>query len=262
MRKFRLPGACARGIARMVFLILCAWAAGIFGARADDAAGRVDKSYREARAQFTAHTNDAEAAWQFARACFDQADAAPNNATRARFANEGIAAAQQSLAEKDNSAAAHYYLGMNFAQLANTKHNLSGLRLVKDMEREFSAAQLLDANFDEAGPDRNLGLLYEQAPVLISVGSRSKARAHLEKAVKLAPDYPENRLNLIEAYLKWDYHGEAVGALKALEKIWPEAKKKYAGEAWASSWADWEKRFNAAKRKLETPKANESPHSQ
>lgn len=261
MRKFRLPSQFGRRIVQMFLLISCAWGLGRFGARADDTANRVEKNYQDAHARFVAHTNDAEAAWQFSRACFDQADNAASSSDRARFAAEGMAAAQQALAVDNNSAAAHYYLGMNIGQLANTKHSLSGLRLVKDMEREFSAARLLDEHFDEAGPDRNLGLLYEQTPVLISIGSRSKAREHLEKSVALAPDFPENRLNLIEGYLKWDYRAEAVSALKELEKIWPDAKKKYSGERWASSWADWEKRLNAAKRKLGMPKANQRPHS-
>ena len=261
MKMFRLPKVLWRRRTLPGVLMWCAWAAGLFGAQAEDAANRLERNYQQAHAQFMAHTNDAQAAWQFARACFDEADGAPNNGQRARFANEGITAAQQALADDNNSAAAHYYLGMNIGQLADTKRNLSGLHLVKDMEREFTAARLLDEHFDHAGPDRNLGLLYEDAPVLISIGSRSKAREHLEKSVELSPDFPENRLNLVEAYLKWDYHEEAVQALKDLEKVWPAAKKKYSGDGWPSSWVDWDKRLDAAKRKLEKPKAHESPHS-
>jgi tetratricopeptide (TPR) repeat protein len=230
-------------------------------AQTNDLTARLDKNFRDARNRFLANTNDAEAGWQFSRACFDLADAAASSASRADFASQGIAAAQQSLAVNNNSAAAHYYLGMNIGQLAETKHSLSGLWMVKDMEREFLATGALDEHFDYAGADRNLGLLYEQAPVVISVGSRSRARQHLEKAVELAPDFPENRLNLIEAYLKWDYHAEAVRELQNLEKIWPEAQKKFTGEDWASTWVDWNKRLNSAKKKLEAPKANESPHS-
>lgn len=260
MRNFRVPSVFGNRIVRLCFWVLCACALGMF-ARADEVSNRLEKNYQEARARFVAHTNDAEAAWQFARACFDQADTSTSNAERAQFATEGMAAAQQALADNNNSVAAHYYLGMNTGQLADTKHNLAGLHLVKDMEREFNAARLLDPHFDEAGPDRNLGLLYEQTPVVISIGSRTKAREHLEKSVDLAPDFPENRLNLIEGYLKWDYRSEAVEALQGLEKIWPDAKKKFTGDQWSSSWADWEKRLNAAKRKLGMPKANERPHS-
>jgi hypothetical protein len=71
------------------------------------------------------------------------------------------------------------------------------------MEREFSLARKLDEHFADAGPDHNLGLLYRDAPALGSIGSRAKARQHLQRAVELAPQYPEKRLNLIEAYLKW-----------------------------------------------------------
>src|SRR5260370_16378550 len=41
------------------------------------------------------------------------------------------------------------------------------------------------------------------APSWISIGSKSKARKHLIHAVELAPNYPENRLNLAEGYVKW-----------------------------------------------------------
>ena len=37
--------------------------------------------------------------------------------------------------------------------------------------RRFLAALALDKNFDYAGPDRNLGLLYRDAPVLASIDS-------------------------------------------------------------------------------------------
>ena len=101
---------------------------------------------------------------------------------------------------------------MNLGQLARTK-GLGALKLVDQMEREFSRARELDEQLDYAGPDRNLGLLYRDAPAIGSVGSRTRAREHLKRAVELAPQYPENRLNLIEAYLKW---GERTGAYREL----------------------------------------------
>ena len=120
---------------------------------------------------------------------------------RARVAQEGIAACEQVLARHPRSAQAHYYLAMDLGQLARTK-SLGALRLLGRMETEYLAARNLDENYDNAGADRGLGLLYSEAPSF-SVGSRSKAKVHPQNAVKLAPDYPENRLNLLEAYLKW-----------------------------------------------------------
>jgi hypothetical protein len=255
-----------RRLARIGSICLFAWCSGQIlagAAETNDTALQLKKTYHDAYQKYLAETNTADAAWQFSRACFDLADTATNNTQRADYATQGIDAAKQSTAKNNSSAAAHYYLGMNIGQLAETKHNLSALRMVKDMEREFLAAQLLDEHFDFAGPDRNLGLLYEQTPIIVSIGSRTKSRQHLEKAVDLATDFPENQLNLIEAYLKWDYRTEAARQLDELEKILPAARKKFAGDPWAPSWADWNKRLESARKKIGgNSKIIESPHSQ
>src|ERR1051326_2638785 len=141
---------------------------------------------------------------------------------------------------------------MNLGQLAQTR-GLGALKLVKQMEGEFTIAKDLDEHFDYAGPDRNLGLLYLGAPVLASIGSRSKARQHLKRAVELAPEYPENRLNLIEAYSKWGDRHDATRELKALEEGWDAARVQFAGEQWFSSWVDWEERLKKVKKKVEEP---------
>jgi hypothetical protein len=128
------------------------------------------------------------------------------------------------------------------------------------MEREFLAAFDLAPDFDYAGPNRNLGLLYLQAPVVASIGSRSKARLHLHRAAERAPEYPENRLNLIEACLKWGDLNEARREMKALEALWAGAQDRFAGEPWAVSWQEWAGRLKAAKHKLDqASKPLESP---
>ncbi|PYI89113.1 MAG: hypothetical protein DME26_01945, partial [Verrucomicrobia bacterium] len=165
----------------------------------------------------------------------------------------------QLLAREPNSVPGRYYLGMNLGQLARTR-GIGALKLVTEMEREFSAARDLDESFDNAGPDRNLGLLYRDAPGLVSIGSRARATQHLERAVELAPGYPENRLNLLEAFLKWNDRNGVRRELKALEQLWPRARTNLAGDSWTASWADWEDRRQKIRKKVEEPpKAIESP---
>jgi tetratricopeptide (TPR) repeat protein len=148
---------------------------------------------------------------------------------------------------------------MNLGQLAQTR-GIGALKLVTQMEREFKAARDLDESFDNAGPDRNLGLLYREAPSLVSIGNRTHAKKHLERAIELAPDYPENRLNLLEAFVKWNDRNGVRRELKALEELWPRARINLAGESWAGSWADWEERLQKTRKKLEEPpKTIESP---
>src|SRR5882672_5305593 len=175
-------------------------------------------SFDESRSRYNKRSRTRDDAWQFGRACFDLAEFATNNSERVEIAEQGIAACRQLIASDSNSAPAHYYLAMNLGQLARTK-GLGALRLVNEMEREFSSARSLDEHFDNAGPDRNLGLLYLDAPSIGSIGSRRKARQHLQRAAELAPQYPENRLNLIEAYLKWGDRADGRRELKALEDL-------------------------------------------
>ncbi len=142
-------------------------------------AQRAEKHFQEARKKFQASTNDLGAAWQFGRACFDWADFAKNDHQRESIAGEGIAACRRVIAEDPKSVPGHYYLAMNLGQLAQTK-TLGALTIVDEMEREFKTVRDLDAKFDCAGPDRNLGLLYFEAPGWpASIGSKARARQHL-----------------------------------------------------------------------------------
>jgi hypothetical protein len=103
-------------------------------------------------------------------------------------------------------------------------------------------------------------LLYRDAPSVGSVGSRSKARKHLQRAAELAPSYPDNGLNLIETYLKWSDRNGARRELKALEAAWPAAKKDLTGSAWTASWTDWDQRLAKVKKAIEQPaKGIEAP---
>ena len=218
-----------------------------------ESAAHAQKILQEAELPYRQAPTNATAAWQFGRACFDLAELATNNTQRASLAERGIKACRVATGRTPNSAPAHYYLAMNLGQLARTR-GLSALWLVDEMEREFARARELDPRLHYAGPDRNLGLLYRDAPVIGSVGSRSRAREHLTRAVELAPEFPENRLSLIEAYLKWGDRAGAARELQALQGTWPKARTNLVGQAWAASWADWEPRLKQLKKKLEEPR--------
>jgi tetratricopeptide (TPR) repeat protein len=225
----------------------------------NESAARAVLNYWEADSRYKKEPKSVEAAWQFGRACFDLADFSTNSTERAEIAEKGIAACKQALSQNASLAIAHYYLGMNLGELAQTR-GLSALKLVDQMEKEFELARTSDEHLDYAGPDRNLGMLYRDAPSWISVGSKSKARKHLLRAVELAPGYPENRINLAEGYLKWSDHNGARRELKALEELWPRARTNFVGAAWSSSWVDWEQRLAQLKKKVEEPsKTLESP---
>jgi hypothetical protein len=231
----------------LIGLFLANW----FGIAEDTSnfARRAERNFQEARKRFQTNTNDAEAAWQFGRSCFDWAEFAKNDNLRESIADEGIAACRQLLARDPKSAPGHYYLAMNLGQLARTK-TLGALRIVDEMEREFKTGRDLDPKLNYAGPDRCLGLLYFEAPGWpASIGSKTKARQHLQRAAQVVPIYPENHLCLMEAYLKWGDKKNLLRELKTTEDLLPQARKDFAGEVWAQSWQDWDKRWKRMREK-------------
>jgi hypothetical protein len=225
--------------------------------RADEAnkiyAERAETNFFAAQTQFQAAPDNPTNGWNFARTAFDYCQFATNDAQRAEVARRGIAACRQLLARAPKSAPGHYYLAMNYGELADAEApSITAYHLVKEVEREFKLAAELDEQFDFAGPARNLGELYLQAPSWpLSVGSRRKAREFLERAAALAPAYPENMLNLAEAQLKWHAGDDAEKTLQKMAARWPAAKTNLTGPAWEQSWGDWQRRRLAAKAEVE-----------
>jgi len=247
---------CNPETALTLFAVFCCLSC-VISLRADDAPNpvfvqRAEKALAAAKGRLDSNTNDPTALWQFSRAAFDLADLQTADPRRKDIAEKGIAAAQQLLAANTNSVEGHYYLGMNMGELAETE-TLGALKLVREMETEFILVLHTNAAFDNAGPDRNLGLLYRDCPGWpASIGNRAKARQHLQQAVILTPGFPENLLNLIEAEIKWAEPAEAKRDLKTLDELWPKSHQLYAGEAWEPGWVDWNKRRDEAHKKLAT----------
>jgi hypothetical protein len=212
-------------------------------------AQRAQAAYLQAQAKYQSQTNNPILAWEFARAAYDWGTWTTNKSERAAIARDGVTACQQALS-LTNCAALHYYMGLNLGQLAQSEM-LHGLRLVREMEREWQAAADLDAHFDFAGPERSLGLLYRDAPGWpLSLGSRQKALESLQNASMLASQDPENILNLAESYLKWGDPANARRELAVLDALWPKAQKSLTGEAWEPDCYDWSKRRDAVRQKL------------
>lgn len=198
-----------------------------------------------AQKRYAAEPTNSMAAWQVGRAAFELVTVLTDPKEREEIINEGIAACRQSVALDSNSVAAHYYLAITVGKLADLKRNLAAYGMVKEVEREFHKARELDEQFNHAGPDRCLGELYLKAPGWpLSLGSRSKARKHLESAAELAPDFPENRLLLAEAYGKWHDKKQLARELEAMEKLWPAARTNFSGTNWTAVWSDWQARFD------------------
>ncbi len=202
-----------------------------------------------ARKRFQADTNSVPAAWALGEACFWRGEFAVEAESRKALANEGIAICRALTLRAPTVPEGHYYLALNLGQLARTKW-LEALGLVKELEHGLQLASGMNPRLDHAGPDRCLGLLYRDAPGWpLSVGSKSKVRTHLLRAVELAPDFPENHLVLLETWLAWKEKKPLPHDLDTLAALLPKARKQLTGAAWTAHWDDWERRWHAVQTK-------------
>jgi hypothetical protein len=206
---------------------------------------RAEQVYLQARIRYEQNRDDVQGAWQLGQACFELADIVASNSRRAKLANEGITACKAALEREPKLAPAQYYHALNLGQLARTK-SIGALKLVSQMESGLKQTIKLDPLIDFAGPHRSLGMLYRDAPGWpASVGSRSKARQHLQKAVELSSDFPENWLCLLESYLQWGDRRALQSQIKKVDELLAAARERYGGDAWAVQWQDWERRWRA-----------------
>jgi tetratricopeptide (TPR) repeat protein len=233
----------------LLLLIGCgvspAWAAEPSGVRGalTNASALAEANLVAARKLVATEPTNSLAAWHLGRACFTWGKTLKDPNAQEKIYEEGVAACRRSLSLDPKSGPAHYYLGMNIGRVADLKRNLAAFGMVKEVERAFLQAAKLDERYAYGGPDRNLGLLYWHAPGWpVSVGNKKLARKHLERAVKLAPDYPENRLNLAEAYLDWREQKLMQQQLAAAKQLWPRAQTNLTGGEWELDWRDWESR--------------------
>lgn len=235
-------------IAIAYFVVLLAGLATSLPAQSPEYVAYVWKHFTETEARYRQESRNEEAVTQFARACFNVADIATNKTQRAEFAQIAISACRTALELYSNSGSLHLHLAVNLGQLAQTK-GLGALRLLGQMKQEFLRAIELSPSLDFAGGHRGLGLLQRDAPSF-TVGDKVEARKHLQKAVELAPDFPENRLNLIEAYLQWGEMSAARRELGILQRGLPDAKAKFSGVRWEFAWEDWTGRLNKVQKRL------------
>ena len=211
---------------------------------------RLSRVYEHARSEYLKSPGQPALAWPLARACFDRAEGLTSRPVRSALAKEGAEACRLALKESPADAACHYYLGLNLGILAQTQP-LRALGLVREMETQWQACQLLDPGFDHAGADRSLGMLYEECPSApLGVGSRSKARFHLARAVQLAPDHPENRILWIEFLVQRHENATAVEEFKSLKGILPDARIRLSGSDWEAAWKTWEARMTSLQSRL------------
>ena len=237
-----------RAVQALALALVCAIG---FAGQESDFADQAEAAYKAAQDVYAKKSSSPQAAIDLARTAFDYGDLAPNDVIREQVANHGIATARAAIAAHTNCVGAHYYLALNTGELARTKM-WGALKLLTEMERELKYVIQHDPKYDYAGGHRTIGVLYSEAPGWpTSVGDRKKARFNLEKAVEIAPEFPENHICYMEALVKWKEWKTLTDALADYQSALSKAKEKFTGPDWAYEWYDWGRREKLVQMRIQ-----------
>ncbi len=175
---------------------------------------------------------DYDALWRAARACAWLAEEFTDKKTRDQFAYHGVQYAKAATLLEPRRVEGHYYLGIN-TRLSATTRSFTAYNMVPQVRDEAKAAARADEMFDHAGPLRLLGGVFTKAPPWpASIGDNEEGQKYLARAVKLAPDYPENHLLYGDALAADDKYQEAAHEYKQVLDA-PEAPEyKHRLERW------------------------------
>jgi hypothetical protein len=111
---------------------------------------------------------------------------------RRRQFNAGVAAARVLLQADPDDPEGLLWLAANLGGEALERGKLSALQVLPDMERLLLRLEERHPQYDHAAAARTLGVLYQKAPALISIGSNARARVYFERALQRDGRYPPN----------------------------------------------------------------------
>lgn len=175
--------------------------------------------------------------WEEAKQIAIDAEKTPSKQKSAELSEKGITLSKECIMKHPENAACYYYKAVNTG-LYYKAHIVGYQNGLKEMVADLNHSIKLDETYDYAGAYRMLGQIYVSTPERRDTTSGKiyrdydKAEMYFTKAVKIAPDYPENHIELTELLLKKDNVKTAEESLNTIDKLVPywTAQREY------SSW--------------------------
>ena len=121
------------------------------------------------------------------------------------------------------SAAGYFFRAICRGKIGQLKGMFKSLGTLSPFKNDMETALKIDPTISHGGPNRGLGIMYNQLPFFMG-GSNKKSIYHLKEAIKIAPEYWENHLFLGEVYYDNSDYNLAMDSLRNVLK-YTEAKK-------------------------------------
>jgi tetratricopeptide (TPR) repeat protein len=171
------------------------------------------ESYQDA---LKADPSNYEAAWRLSKAYWYKGNF--SSTEKKPVFEKGIEAGKKAIENDPEKCEGHFWLGINYAVLAEVSGGFTALGLVDDIKKEITAAMNINENCECGGPSRVLGKLYAQLP-WFKGGSKKKAITYLKKSLNLCPYDTQSRIFLAEIYIDQGDKVKAVPLLRQVEEI-------------------------------------------
>jgi len=136
--------------------------------------------------------------WRAARVYYYVGDSAAKD-QKLNYFQKGIDAGQRAVAAQPGAVEGHFWLGANYGGFSEQKGALKALQMVKKIRAEMETVLKLNDHYQDGGAYLALGEMDRQLPRIVG-GSMSRAINRLEQGVKIAPQNPEMKLALGQAY--------------------------------------------------------------
>jgi tetratricopeptide (TPR) repeat protein len=179
-----------------------------------------------------------------------KAERTSNKKTKRYWATRGKGYANRCIEIKPGEAGCYYWRAVNtglYYQARVIGYQKGIKQMLVDCEKIIELGQ---PQYDKAGPYRIQGEIYSRLPQTAGhpdsvIRDLDKAEELLQEAVKLAPNYPENRIALARTLYMLDRFPEAMEQLVLAKEQVPEWRNL------DSSYSEWKKTIAKLMKKIE-----------
>jgi predicted Zn-dependent protease len=130
------------------------------------------------------------------------AEATRDGGQRDRYREQGRALAKRALAEDPEQPAALLWWTAHRGAQATALNPFQAVKIAKEIEQTLLRLRAVAPEYDSSAADRVLGIVYQVAPAVVSIGSKEKAREHLNAALRRHPEHPGNLLSAAKYLLE------------------------------------------------------------
>lgn len=166
--------------------------------------------------------------------CMDILPALETREQRLKMADRGLKHAQALIKLRPKEPSGHYGWAVLTGRHMKDER-LPDVGVVKKLKAAAEKSVDLDESYRHGAAFRYLGELYAKAPAWpVSIGDMDEAVFHFREAVRVAPNWPKNRLALAEALASEGEADEARAQIQQLDRLLAQENPKWCDyEAWS-----------------------------